>query len=576
MLKKIFHTLAITGFIFVACLLVPQNTFAANPFYNGTTMFVYGTAPRSDFTHQALINSYLPLSGYNAVNVVYHDVSAMSASQVSNLMVQDVANNPSAAYVMGSVGHGDSSSTTATYLTGPMNRQQWGDAINNAYGQNGVQGYMFEDSCGSGATCNLWQPNPNTNIQGVFTSTKPRVVGNDTNYGNGWQSDYGDAINNMLKNASSPGGADVNGDGVLTGKEVGDYLNKTNPGSFKLKPGDEDKPMFFKDAETAAKYLKYTECIILRPGQVDNSYSPQGKTIGDPKKDGYTVEYSPSSIDGYGARVQDEVEFPVEGQVQDTETPESDRNFDIRKLSGERIEKNVAAALDVTIRTKGISKRIVLLPDKDQAEEFVTSLKGVTKALGTYTVNKIELEAGRRYLVNNPDPEKKIVFDKTCTPTKWTPPSPAPTIDPSSPRANNGGNINTAPTADSGQGLMLAALMQALLGGQNKGQQGQSSNQNPYGAGYGNQQQLSCANQGVAPVCGIDGKTYTNQCWMQQQGIAQKSAGICSSSPNISSIINRVALSGIPSTLVDSLKNVIATMFFNILGGGRISETVIP
>ena len=111
--KGLHRTFQITSFFaIVLCvsLVFVQKAFAANPYYSGTTLFVYGTASPNDFTHQALLNSYLPLGGYNATQVVYNDVSSMSGAQVRDLVTQNVADNPSAAYSTFTVGHGDPSS----------------------------------------------------------------------------------------------------------------------------------------------------------------------------------------------------------------------------------------------------------------------------------------------------------------------------------------------------------------------------------------------------------------------------------------------------------------------------------
>jgi hypothetical protein len=545
-----------------------DDVFAANPYYNGTTMFVYATS--TDFTREAAVNTYAPLGGYKAVRVVYNDVSGMSANQVKSLVNQNVVNNPSAAYSTTTVGHGDPSSGTSSGLTGPLDRNGWGNAINSSYANNGVTGKWFDDSCGSGACTNLWTPTSSSAIDGVFTSTKPGVLGNDTNYGRGWTSDYGEAIKGMLNTAGKggPNDADVNHDGVLSGKEVGDYLNKKNPGTYELKPGSEDKPMFFKDQATADKYGKYTECIILRPGQVDNSYTGSASS-GDA-----SVEFKPLSVSGYGNRTKDEAMFPVLGQVKDTyESDESQLNFDLRKLGSDFIEKHVQKELNSPSKSQGITKKIVILPTAGQAQEFVNSLGGNANGQGSYTVGGMKVDAGKHYLANNPSPQDKIKFDNDCNPSEFIPPTPLPPASPAGGNGggnNNGGGQQQAPAqGSSGLESLLPLLMQSLLGG-GKGQ-GQQNNQNQNGAA--NTQPQTCASQGTYPVCGSNGATYTNSCYLHQNNVVQVSTGVCPGSspipvqaPDISRVVTQLVASGAPQGVLSSIIQSLTSLFSHITG----------
>lgn len=142
-----------------------------------------------------------------------------------------------------------------------------------------------------------------------------------------------------------------------------------------------------------------------------------------------------------------------------------------------------------------------------------------------------------------------------------------------SPGAPPGG---AAPAPSGGLGALLPALMKALLGQGGQSQQGQ----NPYGAGLGTAQQ-SCALQGLSPVCGADGKTYNNPCYLAQSQTVQVSTGVCSvslsnsSAGNVSDVINRLSGSGVPVTLVGVLKDTVATIFSSLFSGSQVGETVI-
>jgi len=139
-----------------------------------------------------------------------------------------------------------------------------------------------------------------------------------------------------------------------------------------------------------------------------------------------------------------------------------------------------------------------------------------------------------------------------------------------------------------GTNSLLPLLMQGLLGQGMGGFGGQGGygNQNQYGGQYGQQYQ-DCSRIAESPVCGSDGQAYKNLCYLQQQGVQLRKQGLCvqatstptpkpTATPNVSNILNQVSQSGIPSSMLEFVRNAVSSLLSNILSGGAaISETVV-
>ena len=519
---------------------------AATPF----RVLIY-THTQDSNVGSAYINSYNSFANVPGVTVVQRDITGLSLNQYQSLLRQDMISGQNL-LIYG--GHGSLSDLSTDGVS--FTRDYAMRAASNIAAEKGGQVTGVVESCGSGNVCSVPDLAGSGNLDGVFTAANPGDYGWVFNNGGPWYAKFGEQFKSTLSHFKDgdPLNPDTNGDGVLTEGELAKALygdNAANRSQIK----DPNKPFAFKNDEIASKYLKYTECVILRPGQVDNTYSP-----GSSEANGVKTEYKPSSISGYEERTKDLATFPILGTVRDTvTTEESQINFDLRRLGSDFIEKHVQQVLD-SQKTTGITRRIILLPTKAKAEEFVQSLGGNANAQGTYTLDGIKVDAGRRYLANNPSPADKITFDNECNPREWKPVEPSftplPNTPPNNGGNNGGGNSGTTPQQGSGLDSLLPLLLQSLLGQQGK----QGQNQGNQNSNNGNNTQASCSQYGVSPVCGSDGKTYTNACWLQQMGQVQVSNGVCptastspSPTPDVGKIIAQLVAAGVPQSVIDSI-----------------------
>lgn len=538
----------VLGLVFGA---FPKYSYAATPL----NVLIY-THTNDPVVGSAYLNSYNAFRNIPNVTVTTRDITGWSFNQYQSQLRTDMVSGDNL-LIYG--GHGSLTDLSTDGVS--FTRDYAMRAASNIAAEKGGTVTGVVESCGSGNVCRVSNLAGDGSLEGVYTAANPGDYGWVSSSGGPWYANFGEKFKSVLSEfgTGSSLDPDVNGDGVLTHGELADALYGKNKGNRSQIP-DPDKAFAYKDQATADKYAKYTECIILRPGQVDNSYSGSAGSSSDA-----SVEFKPGSVSGYGNRTQDPATFPVLGQVRDTvTTQESELNFNLRKLGSDFIEKHVQKELNSPSKAQGIKKKIVILPTASQAQEFIGSLGGNAGGQGSYTVNGMKVRAGKHYLTNSPDPEDKIKFDNDCNPTSWNPPSPEPATPPAGNNSggNQGGNGGQASTPNSGLESLLPLLMQSLLGGGRP----QGGNNSGYGNNGGAQQ--SCATQGVFPVCGSDGMTYTNSCYLQQYGVVQVNTGVCASSqatptPNIATLAAQLIASGVPQSVINSIIASLSSLFNN-------------
>ncbi|MEK7499238.1 MAG: Kazal-type serine protease inhibitor [Patescibacteria group bacterium] len=348
-----------------------------------------------------------------------------------------------------------------------------------------------------------------------------------------------------------------------------DYPNPNNPKGYdsvsgqdniknkleELNRGLQDKsiPKAQQPPQQPPKQEDQVVCIPPRPGQdVQNGPITDEKLPGDPTRD---------------------IEPPI---------IESELNYQLRKLGSATTAEEVKRAMSQPVESGKV--KLAATPDGAQSQEFVTSLGGNPAAQGTYTINGVKVQAGKKYKVGEPDPETGITFDKDCKPIQGPIADPGKTnpggAAPGFGDLGNGGGGGgfggggggglggLGGGAGGALGQLLPLLMQGLMGG------GQGQGQNQYGAGYGNQQQ-NCAAQPIAPVCGMDGKTYNNSCYVNQQGVILRNTGVCVQDVNSIVTLTQLSQSGIPATLLENVRNLVTSVLSGILAGTGVTETTV-
>ena len=547
--KKIFSAALVLGVVFAPLYVVQAGGLQPKTIFipvipGGSSVAGYNTSSFIGTVNGLISNGYavdvyggtFNSAGYlTSVKTVPFSYNSDAAFNYVNTAVQS---SDAQSFVIYGGGHGSPGANGSTEAFGQGNT--FANKLNGLNVQDGQTGSIIDQSCFSADRCGMTNLfSEGGPIESFTGASQPNTVASS------------DALRDVM--AHQPMAGDINGDGIMSASELNsiDYEathyfdggGSTKIGTETATKNGKDPALFYK------KGFSFTECIILRPGQVDNSYTGSANS-GDA-----TVEFKPSSVSGYGNRTQDPAAFPILGQIRDTTTTEeSELNFDLRKLGSDFVEKHVQKELNSPSGSVGLKKKIVILPTSAQAREFVASLGGNAGAQGSYTINGMKIAAGKHYLSNSPDPKDKIKFDNDCNPSQWTPPSPAPISSQPNSGFNNTGSPGQA-GAGSGSGLegLLPLLMQSLLGGGKGNQNGNTGNNS------GNTQ-TSCSQYGVSPVCGSDGKTYNNSCWLQQMGQVQVSSGVCptastspSPTPDIGKIIAQLVAAGVPQSVIDSI-----------------------